>query len=221
MTRAARGAARHPWWGGQQEGHWIAFYKFCQHIGVEYDEKSQHRLELWGEAAQTCGWWWPYHRVCIVSDRPEIVCWEADRERPRLHSENGPALRYRDGWSVWAWRGLRVPEWVIAEPQRITSAAIAAESNQELRRAMIERIGWDRYIREAGAREVQTDSTGTLLELPSLGDGDDVARFVRVRDPSTDRQYVLRVLPTVQTAQEAVAWTFGVSAETYQPVKES
>ena len=35
------------------------------------------------------------------------------------------------------------------------------------------------------------------------------------------KQYMIRVPPTVRTAQEAVAWTFGLEAETYHPALES
>jgi len=37
----------------------------------------------------------------------------------------------------------------------------------------------------------------------------------------TVRQYVLRVPPTMTTAREAVAWTFGMDAEEYEPQMES
>jgi hypothetical protein len=35
------------------------------------------------------------------------------------------------------------------------------------------------------------------------------------------KDYFLRVPPTVKTAHEAVAWTFGETPETYNPVMES
>jgi hypothetical protein len=44
---------------------------------------------------------------------------------------------------------------------------------------------------------------------------------VLVKCPSTGRAYVLRVPPTVQTAREAVAWTFGMTVEEYQPTAQS
>jgi len=45
---------------------------------------------------------------------------------------------------------------------------------------------------------------------------------VAVRD-ATDpsREYVLRVAPHCRTAHEAVAWTFGLSAEQYAPIVET
>jgi hypothetical protein len=131
------------------------------------------------------------------------------------------AIRYPDGWGVYSWHGLRVPEWVITQPELITAEKIHAEKNQELRRALIERHTWDRYLSAVGARVVQTDDRGVLLELPDgVGDGDR-ARFVRVRCPSTGRQYALRVPPEIDTAAAGVAWTFGVDATAYRPSAET
>ena len=48
-----------------------------------------------------------------------------------------------------------------------------------------------------------------------------VARYVQVQDASTPRQYFLRVPPTIQTAAEAVAWSFGLSVEDYGPAQET
>jgi uncharacterized protein DUF6745 len=47
---------------------------------------------------------------------------------------------------------------------------------------------------------------------------------VRNSTPEPDgshKRYWLRVPPEVHTAREAVAWTFGLSADSYQPVIET
>jgi hypothetical protein len=56
--------------------------------------------------------------------------------------------------------------------------------------------------------------------------GDEPLVMVKVVNatPEADgsfKDYFLRVPPTVQTAREAVAWTFGKAADDYGPVKES
>ena len=61
-------------------------------------------------------------------------------------------------------------------------------------------------------------------ELISIDLGDDperVAHYVHVQDSSTERQYYLRVPPTITSADEAVAWTFGMDAQEYQPEQEA
>jgi len=48
-----------------------------------------------------------------------------------------------------------------------------------------------------------------------------VAHYVRVRDSSSEREYYLRVPPEIMRADEAVAWTFGLTEEEYQPEQEA
>ena len=38
----------------------------------------------------------------VLCDRPSLLALDAGG---RLHSERGPAVRYRDGWAVWARHG--------------------------------------------------------------------------------------------------------------------
>jgi hypothetical protein len=50
---------------------------------------------------------------------------------------------------------------------------------------------------------------------------DDRLMVVEVVCPSTRRKYFLCVPPWFQTARQAVAWTFGLEEEQYQPVQQT
>jgi hypothetical protein len=74
-------------------------------------------------------------------------------------------------------------------------------------------------MRAAKARIVHRDETAQLLRV---GEGERAIAAVRVRDATHPRRiYVLRVPPTCTTAREAVAWTFGMTADEYQPIAQS
>ncbi|MHA1987562.1 MAG: DUF6745 domain-containing protein [Promethearchaeota archaeon] len=45
--------------------------------------------------------------------------------------------------------------------------------------------------------------------------------YVIVKDVSSKRNYMLRVPLEVAVCKEALAWTFGMSEEEYNPLKES
>ena len=45
--------------------------------------------------------------------------------------------------------------------------------------------------------------------------------MVKVKDSTTGEIYLLRVPPTMKTCKEAVAWTFGMTAEEYVLEKET
>jgi hypothetical protein len=209
---------------GTHDANWLAFYEFfaveCGLAGQT--EKLRGLLQL---AEAGCGWWWPFEGAVILTERPTLL--RRDEEH-RLHCEDGPALAYADGFAIHAWHGVRVPSEIIEHPELIQPEKVLTEDNQEVRRIMLERYGWVRLLRDLGAAEVHRDSCGVLYETARLGeylDGEDaVARFVHVVDPSTGREYALRVPPIMTTAQAAVAWTFHIEdndAAQYAPQMEA
>ena len=100
---------------------------------------------------------------CMVVDRPEVLLVDAQN---RPHCATGPSHKWRDGWKLYHYHGVRIPagkEWIIEEPSKITVAGIDAEQNSEIRRVMIEMYGAGRYLVDSGAEEVHRDECGVLL----------------------------------------------------------
>ncbi|MFC4011629.1 DUF6745 domain-containing protein [Nonomuraea purpurea] len=171
--------------------------------------------------AERAGWWWPYERVAIVTRRPIEVHLD---DLGRLHRADGPALAFADGFALHAWHGMPVPADFEATMAGLTPERIRAEENAELRRAMMEHFGLDRYLVESGAKPVHTDETGVLWRV-ELADDEPLAMVEVVNSTpepdGTSRTYFLRVPPWVERAREGVAWTFGVQEEEYQPERET
>ncbi len=137
----------------------------------------------------------------------------------RLHSADGTAIQYVDELGVFAWHGVRCPERYIRG--QITRADWLREANLERRRVIEERLGLEQFIALVGERCIDQSKRGKLMEIDLPGDPQRVAHYLQVRDPSTNRQYYLRVPPSITTADEAVAWTFGLDAAAYQPDQEA
>ncbi len=80
----------------------------------------------------------------------------------------------------------------------------------------------ERFVSELGGIVLDSSPRGILYEvrLPA-DDPEGVARYVQVQDASSERRYFLRVPPSIQTAAEAVAWTFQVAEDDYHPVRET
>ena len=55
---------------------------------------------------KTCGWIIATEEVCFVSDKHIIAHHD---KAGRLHSDNGFALEYADGWGIYAHHGIRIP----------------------------------------------------------------------------------------------------------------
>lgn len=181
-----------------------------------------HHLRL----AESAGPWWALDGLAIVCERPVVARSDASG---RPHSESGPALAWGDGTQIWMWHGVGVPDWVVLHPERIDVRAISREDNMEVRRVMVERVGWERIAREGGARLLQEDSTGRLWETTRPLEGFSWganAKFVEVENSTpepdgTRRHYYIRVPPDTRTARAAVAWTFALGELDYQPLAES
>ncbi|WP_211266886.1 DUF6745 domain-containing protein [Nonomuraea candida] len=171
--------------------------------------------------AERAGWWWPYERVAIVTERPAELHLD---DLGRLHRADGPALRHADGFALHAWHGMPVPAGFGETMAALTPARIRAEQNAELRRAMLEHFGAERYLAESGAKPLHTDETGVLWRIDLPNDEPMVMVEVVNSTPEPDgtsRTYFLRVPPWVQRAREGVAWTFGLAEQDYRPQRET
>jgi hypothetical protein len=171
--------------------------------------------------AESAGWALPHADICWVSERHHILNRD---ERGRLHSVTGPAVMYPDGWAIYAMHGVRVSEWIITKPHEITISKVLGEPNAEIRHVMMERMGQENFLAQSKAQPIHKDRRGELYRIDLRGDEPFVVVRVLNSTPELDgthKSYVLRVPPTVRTATEAVAWTFGLSLESYQPTVES
>jgi hypothetical protein len=138
--------------------------------------------------------------------------------RDRLHHAAGPALRFPDGWQVWAWKGVEVPRWVIEQKEDITLKAIDTETNVQVRRCMIEIMTPERYVAQGGAERIAEDETGILWRKTWLAADAWAAVEVINATPEPDgtrKHFFLQVPAHIRTAREAVAWSYGLSANGY------
>jgi hypothetical protein len=221
---------------GQHDSGWLSFYDVFRRIGLKEIDQLNGIIQI----SQNCGWWWPFSGAVILTERPNLIARDTAN---RLHSATGPALRYPDGWSIFAWHGLRLDARLIEHPETITVAEIEKESNAEMRRAKVEIYGTGRYLLDSGAQEMHRDNFGILYRKNQANDEPLVMVRVCNATPEPDgslsvehvlatfgrpawmvdglegrfKEYFIRVPPTMQRAKEAVAWTFSKTEAEYQP----
>ncbi|MBL0320646.1 MAG: hypothetical protein IPP74_15330 [Alphaproteobacteria bacterium] len=134
---------------GAHDANWLGFYDFfLEKCGLDGANRLRGLLDL----AKHCGWFWPFEGVVILTERPNKL--ERDSHN-QLHCEDGPALSYPDGFSLWKWHGVTVSEDIILSPEKITIQRIEQETNSEVRRVMIERYGAEKYVIDSGATVVE------------------------------------------------------------------
>ncbi|MDH6228143.1 MULTISPECIES: DUF6745 domain-containing protein [Streptomyces] len=195
---------------GQHDAAWLAAF-----------DTDRAPLDGLAAVARHAGWWWPYERTAVLCERPVELHRD---ENGRLDRGDGPALAYPDGFALYAWRGMPVPAEFLTGLASLTPDRIRSEENAELRRVMLEHYGYDRYLSDSGARPLHRDGSGVLWRI-DLPDDEPVVMVEVVNSTAepdgTFRTYWLRVPPRTRTAREGVAWTFGLTAEAYAPVRET
>jgi hypothetical protein len=152
---------------GSQDLYWIAWYRFGEYIGVEYDKESLELLDIMERISVECEWWWPFEGVCFVSERPVKVSFD---EQDRLHCENGPAIKYEDGYSLFAWHGTTIPgEWITDKDTKLTPQIALSQANAELRRCACEILGWINVLEHPSLNPKVIDedvpAIGTIIQV--------------------------------------------------------
>ena len=122
------------------------------------------------------------------------------------------------------WRDVAIPPRVAFHPETITANEALNEPNAELRRVMIERMGYENFFRQASPKIIDrdTDAGGErrLLNVRLLGDEPLVC--LAVICPSTAHNYIIRVPPSMRTCHQAAAWIAGFDdPKLYKPVAET
>jgi hypothetical protein len=122
------------------------------------------------------------------------------------------------------WRGVRVDARIAFQPEAITPEEVLGERNAELRRVLLERLGYERFLEAVGPTVVDedVDPGGPRALLRVTLEADEPLLCLVVRCPSTAQRYVLRVPPTVATCRQAAAWIAGFDdPAAYAPVVET
>lgn len=188
--------------GGNLWGGWCSYLSFFREI-VNYPLSDLHEKYIHYERACIHGGPRYVHRnFWVVSDFPTRLCLN---EEGQLHSANGPAMAWRDGFKLYYWRGIKVPgEW-IESPSTIDPMVAINHPNAEQRRCAAEIIGWARIIEMLGASTVNKDEDPMIGELLEVSIENTREKFLKVVC-GTGRTFAIPVPPEMTTALQAQAW---------------
>ena len=84
---------------GQQDAGWLSFYDYFREVCNL--KKETEKLVSLIDLAKHSNWIYPYKNIAVISEKP-TVCKLQDG---KIHCENGPAILYKDGFSVYALNG--------------------------------------------------------------------------------------------------------------------
>jgi hypothetical protein len=110
---------------------------------------------------------------------------------------------------------------VKKEEGKITAREILELDNQELRREALESFGAESFVESISAKLLDAEiPEGNFLYHADVP-GSEPYAFLYVKDPSTERRYILRTDPVHRTVREARAASFGISPERFVLAQET
>ena len=184
---------------------------FCISVlKCEHDQKKWSALQ---SLITDCGWVFPFEKICIVCDRPTKLSFD---DQSRLHAEGEAAIQFSDSYSLYAYQGVNLPEkYGRLHPNQWRAEWLLSEHNAELRRVLIQGIGYGRICQELNAIELDSWREYTLLLISSNIDVEPIY-LLKMTCPSTGHIHALRVPPNIRTAREAIRWAnWGVDPEEF------
>ena len=135
---------------------------------------------------------------CIVSELPSKILRNSSN---KLHSEEGSAIEWRDGFGMYFWNGTRIPkDWILSK-ESITKSTIASEVNIERRRCLMEIIGIEKYfdLLNITCIDKDIDDCNNPMKLfrtkEKVESINEFLFYLNVIDPSTKREYFIPVPP--------------------------
>jgi len=211
----------HFWFGGAFWSTWPAFESFFREVcELRLDGDFSERAAAYATCSRTAGYWWPNKRFIIASERPA----EIHLQDGRLHNPAGPAVLYRDGWGISAWRGVVVPDHWIAKRETLDPAEVLACKNVEQRAVGMEIVGWPKALEVLDAKIVDSDEDpdhGDIIDLILPGIPEP-GRFLRAYCPRNN--LIVEGVPLISdidgkpinTVKAAQAWSWGYAEADFE-----
>jgi hypothetical protein len=182
-----------------------AFVRFCPLVGYQEIDKDKAQI--------------------VILPKPKIVRWKENGKTEgkislpifELHGEAKPSAEYPAlNFNLYHFRNIKVPQRMgNARVSDWKSEWLLDEGNSEIRRLLIQQIGYERICAELKAKEISRWREYELLEVEGEVDVEPI-RLLKMTCPSTQKIHVLRTPPDIGDAKEAITWcNHGVDPESF------
>ncbi|WP_375509848.1 DUF6745 domain-containing protein [uncultured Nostoc sp.] len=194
--------------------YWLAYsclFDFC--ISVLNCAYPARHLQAMQDVAEYCGLIFCSESLVVMCERPTKLSFD---NQNRLHAEGEPAIEFTDGYSLYSYHGVTLPEkYGKIHPQQWQSQWLLTEENAELRRVLIQGIGYARICQELQAIELDFWKEYILLKIDNDVDEEPIY-LLKMTCPSTGFIHALRVPPEMNSAREAIRWVnWGIEPEEF------
>lgn len=193
-----------PYLSGSLDVNVFAFYDYCiEVLGVKIADDLMEKYKCW-HRTHKLGLIFPFDDVCIICEKPV----EYHRKNNVLHCETGPAIRYSDDFSIYILNGIRMTKEYVETPwDKLDVHTIVKETNADVRRELVRKIGIERIVSELGATILDAQGDYELLEL-DIGDNNR-RPYLKMKNPSIGIFHIEGVPPNTKTVKEALIFRNG------------
>lgn len=225
MSKITDDTVREKYWCGsmgQFENCWYAYYRAYEMLKEDVEKLSG----VAGILLNT-GWWWTLDQAFVVSQKVKEVSID---ENDNFHAVGKAAVQFRDGLEICFVNHINIPRKFVIDPSTIQVEDIIKNTNQEVRRVLLDLYGWDNFLeknKKCKKLDQAVDSVGGSMELYEIDLGNnDRYRMLRVTNSSPEpdgsfKKYVLHVGPEINTCKDGLGWIHGMNPGEYQPLMET
>jgi hypothetical protein len=185
-------------------------YDYFNKLGIIKSDSIEKLLAI----GKSCALEYFTYENYVFAIQPPVYI--SRNEDGRLHSTEGPAVKFRDGSCQYFINGRYVPAWIFKRKDEITRSRFLREKNSETRAGIYAVLGQKRMMEMLGAETVHTSeirhANGDVERVELLKTrekfpetGDEPFAWVKVTCPSTGTNYLLGVEPKHTNAAEAIA----------------
>ena len=188
-----------PYFDCQFWASWLSFYEFMRvELGIVYTNMKEYDVF---KRCQPYGMAFPLDEVFIVCQPFKLV----NKNKSGLHCENGPALSYGHN-EIYALNGVVMnKKWVMTHHSKIDVQEILKETNVEVRRELIRKVGIERVMHDLPCTLLDSKDTYELYSI-ELSPEIKNAKYLKMINPSIKCFHIEGVGPEVNTVEEALNW---------------
>jgi hypothetical protein len=208
--------------------HWVAYYDYFQQAQLLNFEKNKDWLNFLSLMDCNIGATVQFDNICFVCSLPEKV---NQNNENRLHDEHGMAIKWSDGWGLYALNGVIFPKdlykKVISREMEVKDILAIEDIDQRVQALKFAKNGLrDWYKQENGKlmdKHVKLDAKGRpvqyeLWQIPAGNTFNQEVNFMLYNCPSAiergeKREYAKGVPVGCKTVPEAMSW--GMSSDTH------
>ena len=187
-----------PYFDCQFWAGWFSYTEFFRtELNLPYSNDYDYFLNC-----QEYGMVFPLDELCIVCQPPT----EIHKNINGLHNEFGLALTYNGDNEIYALNGVSMDKkYVITKAQDIPAEWVMKETNVEIRRELLRKVGIERLLTDLPHKLLETRGNYELYSI-DLSEEIKDARYLKMTNPSIGCFHLEGLDPSINTIGEALKW---------------